>query len=155
MKLVKREPDEGRGMNMTPMIDVVFQLLIFFMLVSEIARTEKADLVLPKASEAQPDHGDPGRHTINVTRDGRIMVGGRFKTLEQIDAILAVEVQIMKKRGEKFSEKPILIRADKEAHFETVQKIMGKCVKHKIWRLSFGAMAGIEEAGLSPKGGGT
>jgi len=153
VKLVKREPDEGRGMNMTPMIDVVFQLLIFFMVVSEIAQTEKADLTLPKASEAKPDKGEPGRHTINVTREGRIMVGARYVTLDQLDDILAIEVEIMKKKGQKFSDKPILIRADKEAHFETIQKIMAKCVKHKIWRLSFGAMAGIEKTEVSVKGG--
>ena len=146
MKLVKNEPDEGHGMNMTPMIDVVFQLLIFFMLVSEIAQTEKVDLVLPKAAEAQPDEGEPGRHTINVTKDGRIMVGARYVTLERLDEILNVESKITRQKGQKFSEKPILIRADKEAHFETIQRIMGKCVKNKMYRISFGAMAAVERA---------
>jgi len=146
MKLVKREPDEGHRMNMTPMIDVVFQLLIFFMLVTEMTQQDKVELTLPRADQATTDEGEPGRHTINVDEDGTIRVGATAVTLDQLDKILYVEALERTREGSKFSDKPILIRADRNAEFLTIQKIMGKCVKHKIWKLSFGAMSGTQEA---------
>ena len=140
MKLVKKEPEQETKMNMTPMIDVVFQLLIFFMLVTEMQQRDKVELRLPRADQATTDQGEPGRHTINIDKDGNIRVGSTRVTLDRLDEILYVEAQERMREGSTVSEKPILIRADKEAEFLTVQKIMGKCVKHKIWKLSFGAM---------------
>lgn len=153
MKLIKHEPDEGQKMNMTPMIDVVFQLLIFFMIVTEMTQSEKADLTLPKATEATPDDGERGRYTINVTRNGRVMLGAQYVTIDRLDEILGLVVKLEGRK--KFSETPILIRADKNTHFEKVQKIMAKCIKHKIWRISFGAMAGVEERDVTVGGGGS
>ncbi len=153
MKLVKREPDEGHKMNMTPMIDVVFQLLIFFMLVSEMTKTEKADLVLPKAAEAIPDQGDRGRLTINVQKDGKIMVGPSYITLDELDRLLKVHSQLEMQEGKKFSDKPILIRADKDAYFEKIQMVMGKCRNNKIWKVSFGAMVSTGESTALVGGG--
>lgn len=153
MKLVKRKPDEGQKMNMTPMIDVVFQLLIFFMIVTEMTQSEKADLILPKATEATPDKGERGRYTINVTRNGQILLGAQHVTIDRLDEILGLVVKLEGRK--KFSETPILIRADKNTYFEKVQQIMGKCVKHKIWKISFGAMTGVEKHDVTVKGDGS
>lgn len=43
-------------MDLTPLIDVVFQLMIFFMLTTNFAKTESIELSLPSASEASPDY---------------------------------------------------------------------------------------------------
>lgn len=154
MKLIKREPLEGQGMNMTPMIDVVFQLLIFFMLVAEISSSESAELILPRASQAVADEGEPGRHIINVDKEGHIKVGSAYFSLDELEnRILVPEALVMRDKSGKFSEKPILIRADKEAKFGIVQKIMGRCVRQKIYKISFGAMTAAEIKPTGLRGG--
>ena len=55
MKIKKAKMAEDPGFNMTPMIDVVFQLLIFFMLVTEVAAMEIERAYLPIATEAVED----------------------------------------------------------------------------------------------------
>jgi len=141
VKLVKREPDDSTGINMTPMIDVVFQLLIFFMICSDMSINDVAKLTLPTASQAVPDKGEIHRQTINIEKDGSIYVGKVQVSLDQLeDEVLRVEAEIYKGRGENASsEKPILIRADREVKFGVIQRIMEKCAKHKIYKLSFGA----------------
>ena len=141
MKLVKKEPPEGEGINMTPMIDVVFQLLIFFMVCSDMSINDAAQLTLPMVSQAVPDQGEVHRHTISVEKDGTIYVGKVQVSLDQLDEeVLRVEAEIYKKKGkDAISEKPILIRADREVRFGVIQGIMERCVRRKIYKLSFGA----------------
>ena len=49
-KLRKHEIPEDRSINMTPMIDVVFQLILFFMLTSSLARPNQIELDLPEST---------------------------------------------------------------------------------------------------------
>jgi len=140
MKLVKKKPDDNEGINMTPMIDVVFQLLIFFMVCSDMSINEVAQLILPMVSQAVPDEGELHRQTISVEKDGTIYVGKSVVSLDELDElVLRVEAELHKARGKDFSEKPILIRADRELEFGVIQKIMERCVRRKLYRISFGA----------------
>ena len=59
---------ENVGFNMTPMIDIVFQLIIFLMLATEISQIELADLILPKASDGIVDRNpDKDRLIVNIS----------------------------------------------------------------------------------------
>lgn len=129
-------------MNMTPMIDVVFQLLIFFILVTELQNIVTEELALPKADQAIADVNPPaGRTIINVTlnRSGQeqIWVMGSRYGLDALGARLKAEAEIYKEGA--FSAKPVLIRADMKAQYRAVQDVMKKCIQSNIWRLSFGA----------------
>ena len=72
----KEEAQAETKMDMTPMIDVTFQLIIFFMLLMDMSTKELEELVLPKAPQADPDKPDPKdpRPGINIVADGRILV---------------------------------------------------------------------------------
>lgn len=130
----KRAQAEAK-MDMTPMIDIVFQLLIFFILVTELQRLEIEPVALPKADQAEPDVDPPSKRTvINVTDEGKVIVRRRTLTLASLDKLLRVEAQVFEE-----GDKPILIRADREVEYGVVQDIMGKCVENEIWKLSFGA----------------
>src|SRR5215475_13095038 len=62
--------------NLTPMIDVVFNLLIFFMLATRFADMERQfDVQLPTAGSAQPLSNPPDEIVVNVFGDGRLVVG--------------------------------------------------------------------------------
>ena len=73
---LKVAPLEEPQLNLTPMIDVVFNLLIFFMLGTHFADLEREfDVQLPQVAAAQPLTGQPDEIAVNVFADGRILVG--------------------------------------------------------------------------------
>jgi len=140
MRLSREAPAEDFGIDMTPMIDVVFLLLIFFVTVSELTRIEtSAEVTLPLAEQANvEDSPDRARLVINVERNGNIFVLGQKRTMEELSAILAEEARrAMGPDG--FSKRSVVIRGDKELKYEKIQDIMIECLKHRIWKLSFAA----------------
>lgn len=64
--------------NITPLIDVVFLLIIFFLVASHFVRSEQAEaVVLPEATAGKPDNEQaPHRLTITIGQDGSLFIGG-------------------------------------------------------------------------------
>ena len=58
---------------MTPMIDLTFLLIIFFIIVNDLTQQELEDLKLPIAQKAGKDDPPPGRPILNVMEDGSII----------------------------------------------------------------------------------
>ena len=79
------------GFNMTPMIDVVFQLIIFFLVSSHLAKQEvQYKLPLPEAkSGIQEKPSEKPRLTVNVLADGTLLFAGRQVTAGELQAHLA------------------------------------------------------------------
>lgn len=62
-------------MDMTPMIDCVFQLIIFLMIVADLSQQDLEDLVLPVVLHALPDENpEPNRPIVNIDQEGRIII---------------------------------------------------------------------------------
>ena len=78
MKISKTDPQTDIEMDMTPMIDIVFQLIIFFMLITDMSQKDLELLVLPPAETASPDDPNPleVRPIVNIVADGKIFVKG-------------------------------------------------------------------------------
>jgi biopolymer transport protein ExbD len=130
--------------NMTPMIDVTFQLLIFFMVCTEMRKLDDMeDLHLPKAEHAALDKNPPKeRISINILpgpggEGARYYIGGVEMTLDQIEVILFTESKLMGSKKGDWSERPVLIRGDMEVQYQFIQGIMERCMKKGIYRLSF------------------
>ena len=71
-------PEEESGMNLTPMIDVVMLLNIFFMVGSRLVEPEKQyEINLPTVTDARPLTGLPDEIIVNVKDDGTIFVKGK------------------------------------------------------------------------------
>ena len=82
MRLSRRRRTTRPGFNMTPMIDIVFLLIIFFMTVTQVSEVNKELLELPQLAGSEDQK--PTVLTINVTADGEIRISGRtvdFPTL--------------------------------------------------------------------------
>jgi biopolymer transport protein ExbD len=88
---LKTLQDEQPALNMTPMIDVIFQLIIFFMVGTSFTQAEhRLDLRLPAVSDAaRPATAPPDKKVVNVYQDGRIYLDSQAVTLEQLTAALA------------------------------------------------------------------
>ncbi|HKX34845.1 MAG TPA: biopolymer transporter ExbD [Actinomycetota bacterium] len=163
MNLSKHDPETDMEMNMTAMIDVVFLLIIFFILVTDLTQQELEELVLPMAQEADPDKPDPEilRPILNILQDGTIIVKRKViydPELDQygeLEAYLATMAQIMDKKpmnedgsGPLVPDQPVLIRADEFTPFKMIQKVMELCGKQgiQIWKVELAAKEPQAEA---------
>ena len=148
----KRKSEGGVDLDMTPMIDVVFQLIIFFVVALKTADTINPDIVLEygkNGPQLKADEYKVPPVTIEVKRykrptdfltkarkpTGRIIsINGSVMSLDQLRAMLR---QIANRRGTNF---PLLIRADKDTPHEDVRAVMNVCNEIGIWQVSFLAM---------------
>jgi biopolymer transport protein ExbD len=121
------------GINMTPMIDVVFQLLIFFLVASHLSRQEtQIELALPSAAHSEKEAEDPGpRVTINVPSEGELLLGAQKIDLAELASRLAAEKQ---KLGQHLE---IRIRADRAAPYRAIEPILRTCAEAGLWKVTF------------------
>jgi biopolymer transport protein ExbD len=112
------------AVNLTPLVDCVFLLLIFFLVASRIADEEpQLDLDLPNVSEALPAIFEPQEMVINIDAQGRFFVAGEFRQVEQVEQLLrrAYETNPL--------TQSVVIRADRRADWEHVAVAMSLCKK--------------------------
>lgn len=137
MKLQKEEYEEPE-INLTSLIDVVFLLLIFFMVSTTFERQSLLRLDLPEASTAETE-SVPEVVEFIVTDDGRLFVGDEELVDERQATVQAAIAQ-------RFSENPeavLVIRADAEAPHRLVVRVLDSAAAEGIRRVS---IAAVEEA---------
>jgi biopolymer transport protein ExbD len=122
--------DTGKALStlsLTPLIDIVFLLLIFFLVATRFAEEEREmDVLLPDASEAQPLISKPGELFINVDQQGRYFVTGKILTVPELDRVLRAAAVNNPGRVS------VIIRADKRVVWNYVVAAMNACNKAKI-----------------------
>ncbi len=114
------EPDEEQaGINLTSLIDVVFLLLIFFMITSTFIKTErKLELQLPEAKAAEVEQKDRKPIKIEMDKRGRITLDGQLVTMK------ALETRLKEFQGKR---KSAIVRADRRLKHGTVTAVLGLC----------------------------
>lgn len=133
----------GVGFNMTPMIDVVFLLIIFFLVSSHLAQQEnQLELDLPEARSGLPPGRDGMRRiVINVLPeeqpDRRIQVGGRTMGQPALKALIDFE---NRKAKDEESELEVRIRAHRKVPYRVVEPIMVACARAGIWNVTFAVL---------------
>ena len=133
MRLPTRNYARQIEFNMTPLIDVVFLLIIFFLVSSHLARQEtQLELELPTAAsgDPDPDYSRP-RVTINVRPDGEVLLGNSSATPEEIARRLRYE------REHTADELEVRIRGDRSVPYAVVEPILLACVDAGVWNVSF------------------
>ena len=121
------------GFNMTPMIDVVFLLIIFFLVSSHLAKQEaQMQLPLPVAESGAKESESEGRRiTVNVLSDGRLLLAGRaVRPAELAD-------RLRDKSAEAGSDLEVRIRSDRSVEYRYVEPIMLACARSGIWNVTF------------------
>lgn len=120
---LRRQPLFGRkrlplaaGMDTTPLIDIVFQQLIFFMLTSSFVFQTGLPIHLPKSVTS--DVAQRENLVVTINRKDRFFVGSRVLTLQELNARLAEAAK---------SSQPILIRADREASLGRMVEVWDSC----------------------------
>lgn len=111
-----------QAINLTPLLDVVFLLLIFFLVASRIADEEpQLDLTLPDISATLPATFQPRELVINVRADGQYFVDGAFRDVEELRGLLR-RVQVNNPLTQ-----AVIIRADRQADWQAVAEVLGLC----------------------------
>jgi biopolymer transport protein ExbD len=115
------------SLNLTPLIDVVFLLLIFFLVATRFSEEERElDVVLPKASEAKPLIVKPKELIVNVTARGEYYVAG--KVVDEVGLERALRQSWASNPG----RQQVVIRADKESKTKHIALVMNLCNKANI-----------------------
>ncbi|HOU21931.1 MAG: biopolymer transporter ExbD [Kiritimatiellae bacterium] len=123
------------GVPLTPMIDVVFLLLCFFVTSQIFAQWEtEIDITLPTAATGSVPQRLPGEVIINVRADGTTVVNGQV-----LDA--AGLRSMMDRLVELFPGQPVLLRADKTTAYEHVVRVLDTCRQADLWNISFATLA--------------
>jgi biopolymer transport protein ExbD len=129
---LKTNLDEQPSVNMTPMIDIVFLLIIFFMVGTKFVEMERKIAVqVPAVRDAQTLTPAPEKRTINVYRDGQISLDRQPVTLDQLTAELAAARQ-------QYADLGVIVRGDAEGAFQNVASVLNAC-----------RQAGVAEMGIS------
>jgi VCBS repeat-containing protein len=141
-------PEETVSCNVVPLLDVMFLLLIFLMLGSDMSVRENADVALASASEAhEPKDRPPGRLvTLNVVKkdgDWTYQMVDRQYDADALPARLAAvatdELERAPTDGKLLSAVTLSIRCDKDAPYSFVQNALSACASAGIWKTEVAA----------------
>ncbi len=109
-------------LNLTPMIDVVFLLLIFFTIATRFESDEREmSVVLPEASEAKPRIEKPRELWINVDQDGRFILSGEPMTSKNL------LTRLRQAAANNPGRQTVIIRGDERADWKFVAEVMNLC----------------------------
>ena len=129
---LKTHLDEQPSLNMTPMIDIVFLLIIFFMVGTKFTELErKIGLKVPNVSNSGALTTAPEKKVINVHRDGEITYERETVTLDNLIQQLALA-------RDEYHDLGVLVRGDAEGPFQNVATVLNAC-----------RIAGVSEMGIS------
>jgi len=132
---------------MTPLIDVVFLLLIFFMVTTTFSRETRLLVNLPEAN-AEAAQSNPSQIEILVSRDGSYSINGRALVNSRIETLVhGLEIESGGDRS-----LPILLIADAEATHQSVVTAMDGIGQSGFTRMSIATQRPqqLEESGPAP-----
>ncbi len=133
MKLPSNLRSGELGVNMTPMIDVVFLLIIFFLVSSHLARQEtQLQLPLPTADSGETAlEQDRPRVTINVLGDGSLMLAG-----SRVEPV-KLQLRLLERMERSGGDLEVRIRGDRDVPYGNVEPIMLACARVGIWNVTY------------------
>ncbi len=113
---------EDPSLSLTPLIDVVFLLIIFFLVGTTFYKVEKdLSIKLPSASSGAKSVIKRERVVINIREDNLIIMNGRVVTNEQLAIGLAAV-------AEKGPSAEVTIRGDRKAFHEDIVRVLNECM---------------------------
>lgn len=141
MKFGKHEQEEAVGLQLAPLIDIVFLTLVFFMTTAVFTSLEsELDIQLPTADSSTEIERSRGEIYINLKSDGSIVLNDRELSVPELQDVLY-------RVAENAPGASIIIRGDREAALEGAIAILNCCRNADIQDVSFAALAGSNTEG--------
>jgi len=121
MRIKCNDDDQAAEVNMTPIIDMVFLLLIFFLVATKFADVERDVRIKPPSSRnARAITEIPSEIIINITNEGRMLIAGQERGLGDIDQLLAKATAA------------VVMRGDRAAILQYAVNVLDLCEKHGV-----------------------
>jgi biopolymer transport protein ExbD len=138
MRLAKHQKRRALDINMTPMIDVVFQLLIFFMTCSQVSEANREALELPRLKGTE----DQARSEIiaNIDDQGHLSVTAERCTVPEFVALCAEEAT--REHEGNPGQLMISVRADRRGNCKTVNELVTALTKLGVTKVRLAVQSG-------------
>jgi biopolymer transport protein ExbD len=118
-------------MQLAPMIDIVFLLLIFFIVTWQFTKSEtELSVSVPTAQEGADPERQKGEIVVNILADGTIRIESVSVDLPQLlEKLASIAAQ--------YENQPVRIRGDGAVNYQRVVEVIDTCTKAGIWNISF------------------
>jgi len=127
---LKTEEVEEPVLNLTPMIDIVLLLIIFFMVGTRFSDAERQfEIELPTVSNALPLSDLPDEIVVSIAQSGEMYLGEKPITIEDL------EVQL-KQAKERYADQSVIVRGDAAGEYQNVMDVLAVCHRVGITNLS-------------------
>lgn len=133
MRIPMEEKEETK-VQMAPMIDMVFLLIIFFMTASHLSAYKSMNLDIPVANKGVIPKDRPDRWTVNILKDGKLFSGQDPVTVDQLKKMVAERV-----KGD--PNMNVYLRADKNTPHKDVKAVMYAMAEAGVGNFIFGVFA--------------
>jgi len=131
MNFRSRAQPEASGFQIAPMIDIVFLLLIFFLVTWNFARYEtELDVKVPTAREGKESRRSVGEVILNVKVDGSIVMNRRKMTPDELKTALA-------RIAELYPDQAVVLRGDQGVEYRHIVDVLDICRSANIWNVAF------------------
>ncbi len=131
MKFRDTSPPQGAELELAPMIDVVFLLLIFFIVTWNSASNERdMDISVPAAEESVEQIRTKAEIIVNVRESGEIVLNGSVVTKETLQEKLNAISQA-------YPDQPVILRGAAAATYQNIINVLDQIKKAGIWNVAF------------------
>lgn len=126
---IKINRDDETSINLTPLIDIVFLLIIFFMVGSKFTELNEAErnipLQVPQVTDARALTAPPRKRVVNVTREGHVLLDQRQVSLDELYTEL-------KKGREQYRQMGVVVRGDASSPYQHVADVIATCRRAEV-----------------------
>jgi len=129
---LKTQLDEQPTLNLAPMIDIVFLLVIFFMVGTKFRELEERERKIPLRVPEVADNGAltpaPARRVVNVYQDSRVTLDDAEVTLDELTGKLS-------DARRQYPDLGVLIRGDRKVFYGHVASVLNACKQAGVEKL--------------------
>ncbi len=131
----ERKEEEMQSGNLTAMIDVVFQIIIFFVVSTNLQNTIDERIKLAISPHAKPVTGkDPREIKIDVDSNGNISIARTRMSAAMLGLIVKKAV------ADYGADTPIVLRGDQNTKHSAMKAAMDACTDAKLWKIKFSVL---------------
>ncbi|GGN34773.1 MULTISPECIES: ExbD/TolR family protein [Marinomonas] len=131
MKFRRQKIDDVQ-INLTPLIDVVFLLLIFFMVSTTFNQSTELTIDLPTATSNAPSSDRAKNVELVITADGQYVINGQTLINEKVSTL----IQGLEEVSEGDYTRPLIITADAKASYDMVLRVYDAAASLGITKLA-------------------
>ncbi|MEI8379283.1 MAG: biopolymer transporter ExbD [Planctomycetota bacterium] len=136
MRLPSQNVQRGLQFNITPLIDVVFLLIIFFLVASHFIRNEQVEQVeLPVATQGRDEEESASRVVITIATDQRLLLGSQEVSFEDFERRLQM---VAEQHGPGATE--LRIRADRTIPYSVVEPLLLAAARLGVNKVRFAVL---------------